>query len=60
MWNKKFAYVLNYSQINKAAHKNNPWTQSPQQNEKTYWRQLLISSLYSRKVAETIILKLAS
>ena len=32
MLNKEFLYVLNY--IHKAAHKNNPRAQSPQQNKK--------------------------
>ena len=33
MWNKKFAYVLNYLKIFKAVHKNYPQTHSPQQNK---------------------------
>ena len=35
MLNKKFVYVLNYVKINKAAHKNNPWTHSPKQSKKS-------------------------
>ena len=31
---KKLVYVLNNFKINKAAHKNNPRMQSPQQNKK--------------------------
>ena len=34
MLNKKFVYVLNHFKINKAAHKSNPWTHSPKQNNK--------------------------
>ena len=32
MLHKKFVYILNYSKINKAAHKNKPRKHSPQQN----------------------------
>ena len=34
MWNKKFAYVLNYLKVFKAVPKNNLRTHSPQQNKK--------------------------
>ena len=34
MWNKKFVQVLNYLKNFKAVLKNNPWTNSLQQNEK--------------------------
>ena len=49
MLNKKFVHVLNY--IHKAAHKNNPRTQSPQQNIKA----VLTTAAYFN-VAETKIL----
>ena len=39
---KKFVYVLNYFKVNKAAHKNNPWTHSQQQNKKP----MLITAAY--------------
>ena len=34
MLNKKFVFVSDYFIIQKAAHKNNPRTHSPQQNKK--------------------------
>ena len=34
MLNKKFVDVLNYSEINKAAHISNPRAHSPKQNKK--------------------------
>ena len=52
MWNKKFAYVLNYLKSLKAVHKNNPWTHSLHQNKKAvlatavYFKSLL---LYGRR-----------
>ena len=56
MWNKKFAYVLNYLKIVKAMSRNNPRTHSPQKNKKTVLTTAAqFQSLYSRKVAETII-----
>ena len=53
MLNKKFVYILNYFKINKAAHKNNPWTHSLQQNKKKRVDGCLFQSLYTRKVVET-------
>ena len=54
MWNKKFAYVLNYLKIFKAVHKNYPRTHSPQQNKIRVDHSCLFQSLYFRKVAETV------
>ena len=34
MLDKKFVYVLDYFQFNSAVNKNNPWTNSLQQNKK--------------------------
>ena len=44
MLNKRFVYVLSYFTINKAAHKNNPLTHSPQQNKKA----MLTAAAYSK------------
>ena len=33
MWYKKIVYILNYLNIVKALHKNNPRAHSPQQNK---------------------------
>ena len=50
MWKKKFVYFLNYLKIFKAVHKNNPWTHSPQQNEKA----VLTTAAYF-KVSTTVM-----
>ena len=55
MWNKKFAYVLNYLKSLKAVHKNNPWTHSLHQNKKAVLATAVyFKSLYSCMVAETV------
>ena len=56
MWKKKLVYVLNYLKTFKALHKNNPRTNSPQQNKKA----VLMTTAYFKvptlvKVAGTII-----
>ena len=48
---EKIIYVSSYSTIQKAGHKNNPWTHSPQQDKIAV---LTFQSLNSHKVAATI------
>ena len=47
MWKKKFVYVLNYLKTFKAMHKNNPRTQSPQQNNKAVLKTAAYLKVYT-------------
>lgn len=42
MLSRIFVYVLDFFEFNNAAHKNNPRTNSPQQNKKAVLKQLPI------------------
>ena len=47
MWKKKFVYVLNYLKTFKAMHKNNPRTQSPQENNKAVLKTAAYFKVYT-------------